>query len=150
MRMLPLIALSGIALSVLAATAVAEPVTVRIPAGEAPALAVEAEVAESPAERRQGLMHRESLSADAGMLFVYDRPRGVSMWMANTHIPLDMIFIDPDCRVRRVARDTEPESREPIPAGGETALVLEVNAGVAGDIEPGMAVAAPPWCPASE
>jgi hypothetical protein len=133
-------------LLLLASTAaIADPVDVRIPAGD---LAVTAEVAESPAERRTGLMHRESLAADAGMLFIYEPPRAVTMWMANTLIPLDMVFIGPDCRVRRVARDTEPESRTRIPAGGETRLVLEINAGVAANVEPGMPVLAPPWCPA--
>ena len=136
-------------LLLLASTAAtAEPVDVRIPAGDAPVLAVTAEVAESPAERREGLMHRESLAAEAGMLFIYEPPRAVTMWMANTLIPLDMVFIGPDCRVLRVARDTEPESRTRIPAGGETRLVLEVNAGVAANVEPGMRVLAPPWCPA--
>jgi hypothetical protein len=128
----------------------ADPVDVRIPAGETPVLAVTAEVAQSPGERRVGLMHRERLAADAGMLFIYEPPRAVTMWMANTLIPLDMVFIAPDCRVHRVARDTEPESRTRIPAGGETRLVLEVNAGVAADVEPGMRVVAPSWCPAAE
>ncbi|MFW5909632.1 MAG: DUF192 domain-containing protein [Thiohalospira sp.] len=127
--------------------AAAEPVDVRIPATGEPVVAVTAEVAESAAQRREGLMHRRELAEDRGMLFVYEPPRSVSMWMANTHIPLDMVFIDPDCRVLRVERGAEPGDRTSIPAGGETALVLEVNAGVAAEVEPGMAVAAPPWCP---
>ena len=144
MRLFALLLLSA------STAATAAPVDVRIPAGDPPVLAVTAEVAESPAQRREGLMHRRELANGAGMLFVYDPPRPVSMWMANTLIPLDMVFIGPDCRVRRVARDTEPESREPIPAGGSTALVLEVNAGVAAAVETGMTMAAPPWCPRPE
>ena len=132
----------------IAATSVAAPITIRIPAGDDGArLAVTAEVAESAAERREGLMHREHLATGAGMLFVYEPPRRVAMWMANTLIPLDMVFINADCLVLRVARNTEPQSRARIPAGGETRLVLEVNAGVAAGVEPGMAVVAPPWCP---
>ena len=140
--------LFAVFLLLISTAAAAEPVEVRIPAGDDGArLAVTAEVAQSAAERREGLMHREHLAADAGMLFIYEPPREVAMWMANTHIPLDMVFITPDCRVLRVARNTEPQSRARIPAGGETRLVLEVNAGVAAGVEPGMAVVAPPWCP---
>jgi uncharacterized membrane protein (UPF0127 family) len=65
------------------------------------------------------------------MLFDYQESRPVAMWMKNTHIPLDMLFIDAAGRVARVARDTEPFSLTPIPSGQPVRAVLELNAGTA-------------------
>ena len=92
------------------------------------------ELAATPQEQGIGLMFRPSLPADAGMLFLYERPRPVTMWMRNTYIPLDMIFIGADGRVHRVESHTEPFSNEIISSEGEVQAVLELNAGTAAAI----------------
>ncbi len=89
------------------------------------------EVADTWARRVQGLQHRPSLAADAGMLFDYMESRPVAMWMKNTVVPLDMLFIDAQGRVARVAENTVPLSLTPIPSGESVRAVLELNAGTA-------------------
>lgn len=89
------------------------------------------ELALTPEEQSQGLMYRRSLDADAGMLFVYRPPQHVSMWMKNTPIPLDMLFIDADGDVVRVAERAVPMSRETIESGRPVKGVLELNGGTA-------------------
>lgn len=89
------------------------------------------EIADQPDNRAKGLMFRRSLGDDAGMLFVYETPQHISMWMRNTYIPLDMVFILADGRVHRVERDTEPFSEEVIDSGEPVLAVLEVKAGTA-------------------
>lgn len=83
------------------------------------------------AQRALGLMHVRELPADHGMLFVYGRPRTVSMYMRNTLIPLDMVFVAESGAIVRVERDTEPLSERSILSGAPALAVLEVNAGVA-------------------
>lgn len=97
------------------------------------------EVADTRARRMQGLQHRQTLAPDAGMLLDYGESREVAMWMKNTHIPLDMLFIDEAGRVARVASNTEPFSLSPISSGEPVKAVLELNAGTARrlDIRPG-------------
>jgi uncharacterized membrane protein (UPF0127 family) len=92
------------------------------------------EVAESDGDRRMGLMFRRTLPEQSGMLFLYDPPQAAAMWMQNTYIPLDMIFISADGRVHRIAANTEPFSTDLIPSGGDVAAVLELNAGQAAKI----------------
>ncbi len=89
------------------------------------------ELAGTEQQRVMGLMYRKSLPADAGMLFLYDAPQPIVMWMKNTIIPLDMIFIGADRRVHRIERRTEPFSTALIPSDGDVQGVLEVNAGTA-------------------
>jgi uncharacterized membrane protein (UPF0127 family) len=89
------------------------------------------EVARNDEDRARGLMHRRTLPADRGMLFDFERVAPVSMWMENTYISLDMIFIRPDGVVARVAQDTEPLSRRIVPSGEPVLAVLEVIAGTA-------------------
>lgn len=91
----------------------------------------EVEVARNDADRAQGLMFRRSLAADRGMLFDFGRNEAVSMWMQNTYISLDMIFIRPDGTVARVAERTEPLSQRIISSGEPVNAVLEVAAGTA-------------------
>ena len=91
----------------------------------------EVEVARNDADRAQGLMFRRSLAADRGMLFDFGRSEAVSMWMQNTYISLDMIFIRPDGTVARVAERTEPLSQRIISSGEPVNAVLEVPAGTA-------------------
>ena len=89
------------------------------------------EVARTGAEQAQGLMHREALAPDAGMLFPFPVPRPASFWMKNTLIPLDMIFIRADGSIDRIAENTIPESLEPVVSGGEVSAVLELAGGTA-------------------
>lgn len=89
------------------------------------------EVAATPEERARGLMFRTELAPDAGMLFQYEIPHRITMWMANTYLPLDMMFIDADGRVINIAERTVPETTTSIPSNGPAIAVLEVNAGTA-------------------
>ena len=89
------------------------------------------EVMVTDQERALGLMFRRSLPENSGMLFIYDPPQQATMWMKNTFIPLDMVFIDPDSRVRRIESHAEPFSETLIPSEGEVVAVLELNAGEA-------------------
>ncbi|MFC4351476.1 DUF192 domain-containing protein [Fodinicurvata halophila] len=90
----------------------------------------EVELADTNAERAQGLMFRRSLEEGTGMFFLYPRSQRISMWMKNTLIPLDIIFIDEGGQIVRIAQRTIPESTTSIPSGGPAKAVLEVNAGV--------------------
>jgi uncharacterized membrane protein (UPF0127 family) len=87
------------------------------------------EVAETESQRQQGLMFRREMAADAGMLFDYEVPQRASMWMKNTLIPLDMLFIDRDGRITHIAERTIPGSLSVIPSRGKILGVFEVNAG---------------------
>ncbi len=89
------------------------------------------EVATTDAERQLGLMFRRSLPEDGGMLFLYREAQPVAMWMKNTIIPLDMVFIDAFGRVHRIETHTEPFSTTPIPSDGPVQAILELNAGAA-------------------
>lgn len=92
------------------------------------------EIAETPSTWRQGLQKRRQLAADAGMLFDYHQPRVVTMWMKDTLISLDMIFIDEHGVVTNIAQNTEPLSLATISSDGPVLAVLEVNAGTAARI----------------
>lgn len=103
------------------------------------------EMATTEQERETGLMYRKELAEGRGMLFDFSPPQQVSMWMKNTFIPLDMIFIKADGRILRIAENTEPQSEKIIPSGGLAKGVLEVIGGTARKygIEPGDKVAHP-------
>lgn len=92
------------------------------------------ELAVAPAERSRGLMYRRSMPADQGMLFDFERDEMVSMWMRNTYISLDMIFIRADGRILSIARNTVPLSEEGVPSGGPVRAVLELIGGRAAQI----------------
>ena len=88
------------------------------------------EFAKTEEERRIGLMFREELADDAGMLFDFGPdPQPVSMWMKNTLIPLDMAFIDEHGEIVRITAMTTPQSLESIKSGGPVIGVLEVRGG---------------------
>jgi uncharacterized membrane protein (UPF0127 family) len=89
------------------------------------------ELATSPQQISQGLMFRRQMAADAGMLFLFERPDPAVFWMKNTFIPLDMIFIGTDGRILNIAERTIPQTETPVPASGPTRAVLEVNGGTA-------------------
>lgn len=97
------------------------------------------EVMRDDAGRSRGLMFRRHMAPDHGMLFDFERNEPVTMWMKNTYLPLDMVFIRPDGTVSRVAADTEPLSTAIIPSNGPVLAVLELNAGTAArlGIKPG-------------
>ena len=87
------------------------------------------EVARTRREQTQGLMFRRHLDADAGMLFVYRRAAPVAMWMKNTYLPLDILFIDRAGAIVEIAQRTMPLSTKNIPSKKPVTAVLEVNAG---------------------
>jgi hypothetical protein len=89
------------------------------------------ELAESPSQRMQGLQGRRTLDADAGMLFVFDAPSVAAMWMKNTYIPLDMLFLDEVGNIVAIAENTRPMSVQPIQPPEPVKAVLELNAGTA-------------------
>ena len=89
------------------------------------------EVMRSDADRARGLMFRQSMPADQGMLFDFERDNLVTMWMKNTFIPLDMVFTFADGRIHRIESRTEPQSERVISSGVPVRAVLEINAGVA-------------------
>lgn len=110
------------------------------------------EVATKPEERAQGLMFRRTLAPDAGMLFDFGRTDSVAMWMKNTYIPLDMLFITSGGSVVNIAQRAVPESLTAIPSAKPVRYVLEVPGGTAsrlglkaGDtvLYPAMGTAAP-------
>lgn len=89
------------------------------------------ELARTPEEQSQGLMFRQKLAPDAGMLFIYKTPQPAGFWMKNTYLPLDMLFIEPDGRIERVHANAEPLSTAPIEGPMRTKAVLEINGGTA-------------------
>jgi uncharacterized membrane protein (UPF0127 family) len=103
------------------------------------------EMATTEEEKTTGLMYRKELPDGKGMLFDFTPAQEVSMWMKNTFISLDMIFIRADGRILRIAESTEPQSTRIISSGGPAKGVLEVIAGTARKygIAPGDQVAHP-------
>ena len=90
---------------------------------------LEVELAVTGQQHAQGLMYRRSLAEDAGMLFLYREAGMISMWMKNTSVPLDMIFIAPDGRIVDIAERTVPYSLETVSSRFAASAVLEVNGG---------------------
>jgi uncharacterized protein len=95
----------------------------------------EAEIADDSAEQSKGLMFRESMPANHGMLFDFGQSRMVQMWMKNTPMPLDMVFILADGTVARIAERTVPYSLDVISSQEPVSFVLEIRAGVSKLIE---------------
>ncbi|MEM1391126.1 MAG: DUF192 domain-containing protein [Pseudomonadota bacterium] len=92
------------------------------------------EIADDQDEISFGLMERESLAPNAGMLFDFDPPRSASMFMKNTLISLDILFISSDGTIEMVARNAVPGSLRTISAGIPVAAVLEINGGRAAEL----------------
>jgi uncharacterized membrane protein (UPF0127 family) len=103
------------------------------------------ELAITDDERSRGLMFRRSLPESQGMLFDFKRDQEVTMWMRNTFVSLDMIFIRSDGRILSIAENTQTQSDKIIPSGGAVRAVLEVVAGTAKKfgIQPGDRVESP-------
>jgi uncharacterized membrane protein (UPF0127 family) len=89
------------------------------------------ELATTPAQMSQGLMFRQSLPPDAGMLFDYQTPSMASMWMKNTLIPLDMLFVDAGGHVVNIHERAVPGSLEALAAAAPVRAVIELNGGTA-------------------
>ena len=89
------------------------------------------ELATTPAQMEQGLMFRQSLAPDAGMLFDYQAPSMAMMWMKNTLIPLDMLFVDAAGRIVNIHERAVPGSLATISAAAPARAVIELNGGTA-------------------
>lgn len=94
-----------------------------------PCVLLDVWVASSPAERSKGLMFIEALDPYEGMIFLYRQPANIAMWMKNTLIPLDMLFINGNQRIATIAENTTPLSTETIYSGEPVQMVLELAAG---------------------
>ncbi|WP_243450834.1 DUF192 domain-containing protein [Sphingosinicella sp. CPCC 101087] len=93
------------------------------------------EVARTSDEQARGLMFREALGPDEGMIFPFQPPRPASFWMRNTLIPLDILFVRQDGTIARIAANAAPMSEDSITSGGEpVAAVLELRGGRAGEL----------------
>jgi uncharacterized membrane protein (UPF0127 family) len=90
------------------------------------------EIADDPGERSRGLMFRQEMDDDHGMLFVFEQNQPVGFWMKNTPLPLDLVFIGEDGKVRAIERG-EPFSEAPIAPDEPVQFVLELNAGTAAE-----------------
>lgn len=88
------------------------------------------EVAETALERSRGLMYREQLKQNEGMLFIYPEKQIIKMWMKNTFIPLDMIFIDENGKIIKIIKMTSPKDLTPIGPEVKLKSVLEINGGL--------------------
>lgn len=88
------------------------------------------EIADDDYQRETGLMYRERMEQDQGMLFIFDyeEPRG--FYMKNTNIPLDLIFLNAENKIVSIAKNAKPQSLETIPSEVPAQYVLEVNAGL--------------------
>ena len=110
----------------------AGPVVVLHPPGRE--VTIRVEIARTDEERTRGLMYREHMDADAGMIFLFPAAEPLSFWMKNTYIPLDMIFIGADQRVVGVVENAEPRTLTSRKVEGRSRFVLEVNGGLTAQI----------------
>jgi uncharacterized membrane protein (UPF0127 family) len=97
---------------------------------EARAIPIRVEVAATEADRERGLMYRNHLDPDAGMLFLFPRLEPLTFWMKNTLIPLDMIFIDDGRRIVGIVENAAPETETPRRVNGQSQYVLEIAGGM--------------------
>jgi uncharacterized membrane protein (UPF0127 family) len=86
-------------------------------------------LADEPQERNEGLMDVSNLPRDAGMLFIFDQEQERSFWMANTPLPLDIIFVNADMKIVTIHHRTQPYSQEQYASTDEAKYVVETNAG---------------------
>ena len=88
------------------------------------------EIANTPAKRAKGLMHREFLGIKSGMLFIYDKPEQLVFWMKNTLLSLDIIFFDKKGLIRSIFENAEPFSDKVIFGGNDLIGAIEINGGL--------------------
>ena len=108
----------------------ASPALVSVSVSDGRSVPFRVEIARTEPEREQGLMYRERLAPDAGMLFIFERPAPLTFWMKNTFIPLDMIFIGADRRVVGIVENAEPRTLTARRVAGMSRYVLEINGGL--------------------
>ena len=103
------------------------------------------EIARTPAEQITGLMFRTSVPADGGMLFVWPNLNVSRMWMKNTLVPLDMVFVGPHGTIRHIANETVPQSLRIISSHVKVAATIELQGGITAkdDIDVGDKVIGP-------
>ena len=87
------------------------------------------EIADSWETRQRGLMYRRAMDPDHGMLFLFNAPQKARMWMKNTYISLDMLFVDEQGIIRSIAENTVPESLATLSSGVDVIAVLELIGG---------------------
>ncbi len=87
------------------------------------------ELAITTEQKSQGLMNRREMPSDSGMLFMYESENDVMMWMKNTYLPLDMVFLNPEGEIVYIEENTTPLSTRTISSGQNVIGVLELNAG---------------------
>jgi len=90
---------------------------------------IDVEIADEEPERIQGLMYRDSMAENQGMLFLFPREEPMAFWMKNTRIPLDIIYLNADRKIVDIVRDTKPFSLDQLPSHAPDQFVVEVNAG---------------------
>jgi len=91
----------------------------------------EVEIADTIESRRTGLMYRKEMQSNRGMLLDFGRPEKVAIWMKNTYLPLDIIYIDANGNITRIVPDAVPLSTTTMPSETRVRAVLELNAGQA-------------------
>ncbi len=104
------------------------PLTITTPKGD---FTYQVELAVTSEQKTKGLMFRREMPQNQGMLFEFGQPRIVLMWMKNTILPLDMIFMKSDGTIARIAENTTPFSLDTISSEVKVSFVLELNAGEA-------------------
>lgn len=102
------------------------------------------EVANTPRTRQHGLMHRDSLPADRGMIFVFPREEHLSFWMRNTKISLDIVYLDKAGRVVSI-KQMKPMDESGVPSDGPAKYAIELNEGAAqrAGVKPGDVLTVP-------
>ena len=108
------------------------PLTITTASGQIHRFTVE--VARTPEEHANGLMNRNSMPADHGMIFPYQPAQTVAFWMKDTLIPLDIIFVSPGGKILRVQENVVPMSLDPVGSGDVVEAVLEINGGKASEL----------------
>lgn len=103
---------------------------------------VKVAIADTPEKRDAGLMNVRDLPEYDGMLFIFKKPQPLSFWMANTPLPLDIIFIDKDYKIVRIYHSTTPYSKNELSSGSPAQYVVELNGGfcINHDVTEGMKV----------
>lgn len=89
------------------------------------------EIADDDYQRETGLMYRQSMEQDQGMLFIFENEAPRGFYMKNTNIPLDLLFLDAENKIVSISRNAKPQSMETIPSEVPAQYVLEINAGLA-------------------
>jgi uncharacterized membrane protein (UPF0127 family) len=133
MRRTRLVIVAWIAIALMPALAACDPTpkVAIVSADNSKRATVKVELADTPDARELGLMYRNHLDDDAGMLFIFPQPENAHFWMKNTAIPLDMLFADANGKVVGIVANAQPYSEALVGGFDGTLYVLEVNGGYA-------------------